>query len=186
MSTQTVQDLAFAVRLLWKKRVFTIVSLLSVAIGIGATTAVFSLANALMLRPVEGITSSRGLVDVGRTQSGEGFDTVSYPNYTDLRARTQSFDGLYAYEIEPAVVSLGTAQGGEPVRGTVVSGNFFEVLGARPSLGRVFADRDDAKSAAPVAVLSYQLWKERFGSAPSVVGQTLRYNSFPFTVVGVA
>jgi predicted permease len=186
MSTQTTQDLAFAVRMLWKKRVFTVVSLLSVAIGIGATTAVFSLANALLFRPVEGITSTRGLVDVGRTQSGEGFDTVSYPNYVDLKARTRSFEQLYAYEIEPAVMSLGTAQGGEPVRGTVVSGNFFEALGLRAPLGRVFADRDDGKSAAPVVVLSYQLWKERYGADHNLVGQTLRFNSFPFTVVGIA
>ena len=102
-----LQDARFALRLLRKSPLFTATAALSLAIGIGANATIFSAASAMLLRPMPGLANPERLVDVGRVTRGYGFDTVSYPNYVDLRDRTTSFTGIYAYELEPTPMSLG-------------------------------------------------------------------------------
>src|SRR5215212_3964464 len=103
-------DVRYAVRLLRKTPLFTATAALSLAIGIGANTTIFSIVNALLLRPLPGLAERDRLVDIGRTQDGRDFDTVSYPNYRDLRERSKTLASIYAYRVDPQPMSLG-AQG---------------------------------------------------------------------------
>lgn len=179
-------DVRYALRRLQRSPLFTAVAAVSLAIAIGATTATFSLGNALLLRPIAGLYRQQQLVDIGRTQGGKGFDTASYPNYLDIRQRSQTLDGIYAYEIEPTPMGLGTGDTAERVYGTVVSGNYFEVLGVRPLLGRLLQDMDDRQGKAPVAVISDQLWRQRFASDSEIAGKIVKINGSVVTLVGVA
>ena len=181
------QDTRQAVRLLLRHPTFTIVAVLSTAIGIGANTAIFALVNELLLRPPAGVERPDELVDLGRTQDGGGFDTVSYPNYLDYRSRNQVFSDIYAYRLEPQAVSLGGRTEAERIYASAVSGNFFSVLGVRPALGRLLAESDDRLPGPnPVIVLSHHLWERRFNSDRSILGETVRINGDAFLVAGVA
>src|SRR5687768_3578921 len=106
-----LQDARFALRLLRKSPLFTATAVLSLAIGIGANATIFSVGSAMLLRPMPGLSNPERLVDVGRLTRGDGFDSVSYPNYADLRDRTTSFTGIYAYELEPTPMSLAADAG---------------------------------------------------------------------------
>ena len=182
-----LQDTRFAIRLLRKSPLFTLTAALSLAIGIGANTTIFSVANALLLRPLPGLAAPDRLVDLGRTQRGEGFDTVSHPFYRSVRERTTTLEGVYATRLEPTPMSLGGRDAAERVFGTIVSGNYFSVLGTRAAYGRTLEDRDDgAAGESPVTVISYELWERRYNSDPGIVGQSILLNSHPFTIVGVA
>src|SRR4051812_24126 len=108
MLDTTLQDVRYAFRLLKKSPMFTATAALSLAIGIGANATIFSIASALLVRPLPGLTQAHRLADIGRTQDGRGFDTVSYPNFADLRDRAGTLAGVYAYDIEPQPMSLGT------------------------------------------------------------------------------
>src|SRR5262249_51881312 len=125
------------------------------------------------------------LVDVGRADEGRGFDTASYPNFLDLRARTRTLTGLYAYNIEPTPVSLGGAGDAERIYGTLATANYFQVLGTRPALGRLLEDGDDRPNAGRVAVISYPLCQRKFHGDPGILGTTVAINGAPFAVVGV-
>jgi predicted permease len=181
-----VQDARYALRLLGRSPAFTAVAVLSLAIGIGANTAIFSLANALLLRPLPGLGDPSRLVDIGRTQSGQGFDTTNYPNYLDVRARTTTLSDVYAYRIEPMPMSLSGPDGAERVYGLMVTGNFFNVLGTHPQLGRVFTDADDKPGQNAVTVISDRLWRTRFGADPSILGRVVTITNKPFAVIGIA
>ena len=182
-----LQDVRYALRLLRRSPLFTITAALSLAIGIGANTTIFSIASALLLRPLPGLAETDRLVDVGRTQDGRGFDTVSYPNYRDLLERTKTLTGLYAYRVEPQPLSLGTRGDAERIYGNIVTANYFTVLGARPLVGRLLQDSDDAPdSSHAVVVLSHELWTRKFAADPAIVGQAISLNGHPFMVVGVA
>ncbi len=182
-----LQDVRFALRLLRKSPLFTLTAALSLAIGIGANTTIFSVANALLLRPLPGLAAPDWLVDLGRTQRGEGFDTVSHPFYRSVRERATTLEGVYAIRLEPTPMSLGGRDAAERVFGTIVSGNYFTVLGTRAAYGRTLEDRDDgAAGESPVTVISYELWERRYNSDPGIVGQSILLNSHPFTIVGVA
>ncbi|MDQ3486507.1 MAG: ABC transporter permease [Acidobacteriota bacterium] len=182
-----LQDARFALRLLRKSPLFTVTAAMSLAIGIGANATIFSAGSAMLLRPMPGLANPERLVDVGRVTRGAGFDTVSYPNYADLRERTTSFTGLYAYELEPTPMSLGADGGAERVYGVVVTANYFSVLGTPAHLGRLLVPEDDgAIGANAVVVLSHHLWERRFASDRDIVGRSISINGFPFTVVGVA
>jgi putative ABC transport system permease protein len=182
-----IQDARYALRLLRRSPGFTLTAALSLAIGIGANTAIFSVANVLLLRPLPGLADAGTLVDIGRTENGRGFDTTSYPNYLDLRARATLFAGIYAYRPEPQPVSLGGRGEAERLYGTIVSGNYFTVLGARAVIGRLLQDEDDGKPGErAVAVISYDLWQRRFNADPAIAGQSVTINGHPFTIVGVA
>lgn len=182
-----MQDTRFALRLLRKSPLFTITAVLSLAIGIGANATIFSAASAMLLRPMPGLAAPDRLVDVGRVSRSAAFDTVSFPNYTDIRERTATLTDVYAYEIEPTPMSLGVDGGAERIYGTIVAANYFSVLGTPAHLGRLLRpDDDSAIGANAVAVLSHHLWKRRFASDAAIVGRTIPINGFPFTVVGVA
>jgi putative ABC transport system permease protein len=183
----TINDVRYALRLLWKSPLFTITAALSLAIGIGANTTIFSVASAILFRPLPGLSAADRLVDIGRTQDGQGFDTTSYPNYRDLRARTTTMSGVYAYRVEPEPMSLTENGNAERVYGTLVSGNYFDVLGSRPAAGRLLRDDDDRpEMVSPVAVISYELWQRRFALDPALLGAPVKLNGTPFTIVGVA
>jgi predicted permease len=180
------QDTRYAARALGRSPLFAIVAVLSIAIGVGATTAIVTLANTLLLRPPPAIGNPERVVAVGRTNEGRGFDNFSYPDFLDYR-EAKSVTALAAMRMDPTPVSLAGPSGGEPVQMSSVSGNFFEVLEARPALGRFFTLAEDrAPGADPVVVLSHRFWTRRYQADPSIVGKPIVLNGTPFTVVGVA
>jgi predicted permease len=181
-----IQDVRYAIRLLRRSPVFTLTAALSLAIGIGANTTIFSVASALLLRPLPGLSEPARLVDVGRTRRGQGFDTTSYPNYRDLRERTTTMSGVYAYRGEPEAMALAGPDGAESVYAEGVTGNYFNVLGTRAAAGRMFTDADDEPGRGDVAVISYELWQRRFGGNTGIVGQTVTLSGQPYMVVGIA
>src|SRR5262245_34028082 len=181
------QDLKYAVRLFVRNPLFALTAALSLAIGIGANTTIFTIANVLLFRPPSGVVDPSRLVDIGRSQDGRGFDNSSYLNFVDLRARATVFEDVYAYRFGPEPMSLAAAnEGAERIYGDLASTNYFSVLGTRATAGRLFT-RDDSEQpgAAPIAVVSYNFWKRRFNGDPNLVGQSLRLNGKPFTIIGV-
>ncbi len=181
-----LQDIRYAARLLRRNPLFAFTAAASLAIGIGANTTIFTIANALLFKPPVGVAEPGRLVDVGRLQDGQGFDNSSYPNYLDARARQTVFSDLYAFRSD-LPMSLSGADGAERINGNLVTQNYFATLGARPATGRFFSTADgEALGASPLLVLSHRLWTRRFHADPAVVGQMLQINGHPFTVVGVA
>ena len=181
-----LQDLRYAVRLLRRNPLFALTAVLSLAIGIGANTTIFTIANALLFKPPLGVADASRLVDVGRSQDGQGFDNGSYANYLDIRARNTVFSGIYAYRLGPEPMSLRGKDGVERIYGEMVSTNYFNVLGTPPHIGRLFTSDDSEQPAAtPLAVLSHRFWMRRFNGDPAIVGQTLVLNGRPLTVIGV-
>ena len=182
-----MHDLRYALRLLGRNPLFTLTAALSLAIGIGANATIFSIANALLFRPPAGVADANRLVDIGRSQDGDGFDNNSYPNFLDVRARSRSFTDVYAYRMDPQPMSLGRRDGAERIFGGLVSHNYFDTLGVRPARGRLFSRHDpDAAGASPHVVLTHRFWTRRFHADPSIVGKTLHLNGHPFVVAGVA
>jgi predicted permease len=181
------QDARHAARVVARRPLFTTVAVLSIAIGVGATTAMVTLANTLLLRPAPGVGHPERIVTIGRTQDGSGFDNLSYPNFLDYRAAAKALSAMAIVRMEPQSVSLAGPDGGEPVQAGIVSGNFFRLLEARPAAGRFFLpDEDRVPGANPVVVLNHAFWRSRFHTADSTVGSTVVLNGTPFTVVGVA
>ena len=180
-------DLRHGVRLLARSPIFTLTSILSLAIGIAATTAIFSIADAMFLRPRVGVRHPATLVDIGRTTQGEGFDNFGYPLFAAMREQTKSFEGVSATRGVAEVMALGNAESSERVFAALVSGNYFEVVGTRAALGRFFTPEEDRiPGARPVAVLTHHFWTRRFSADPNIIGQTIRLNNLPYTIVGVA
>ncbi len=207
------RDAGYAVRLLRRNPIMAATAALSLAIGIGANSTIFTVANALLFQPPAGVIEPDRLVDIGTSTKGGGFGNSSYPNYLDLRRRTTTLDGVYAYSLFPQAMSLGGADGtsgAERVFGTYATVNYFTVLGAVPAAGRLFGAGDppppassntratadpprpgtmsdsEHPGASPIVVLSHRFWTRRFNRDPAVVGRTLTLNGHPFTVVGVA
>ncbi len=179
-----LQDLRYAVRMLLKSRGFTIVAIITLALGIGANTAIFSLVNTAILRPLP-IEKPEELVSLNNTGADRIFPSFSYPNYKDIRDRNDVFSSLIAYRFAP--LSLSHDGVNERLWGYVVSGNYFETLGVKAARGRtISADDDRSPGAHPVAVLSYKSWQKRFGSAPDIIGRNLLVNGRGYTVIGVA
>ena len=182
-----LQDVRYAARLLRRHPLFTLTAAASLAIGIGANTTIFTLANALLFKTPSGVVEPARLVDVGRSHNGSGFDNGSYPNYLDIRARNTVFTDVYAYKMGAEPMSLGGAAGAERIFGDMVSTNYFTILGTRPHIGRLFTREDgEQPGATPVVVLSHQFWLRRFNGDPAVVGRTIQVNGSPLTVIGVA
>ena len=175
-----LQDLRYAWRMLRRNPGFTAVAVLSLALGVGANALVFSVVNALLLRslPVE---RPDQLVFL-ETKSGI---TQSFPNYRDLRDRNKAFSGLVGYRLVP--MEFESASGATRIWGLLATGNYFDMLGLRPVMGRFFHQADDLHAgASPYAVLSYSAWRGRFGGDSGIVGKTVRINRLPYTVLGVA
>jgi predicted permease len=177
---QLWKDVRHGARALRKDPGFTIVAVLTLALGIGANSTVFSWINATLLNPIPGASQPSRLVAVTRGRSS----TFAYPDFLDLRSRSQSFSGLTATSLCP--MSFTGHEHPERVWGMLVTPNYFDVLGVQPALGRGFLPADDAPGAAPAVVISYRLWQDRFSGARDVLGRTLPINSHDFTIVGVA
>ncbi len=178
--TALLQDLRFSLRVLMKNPGFTILAVLTLALGIGANSTIFSWINSTLLNPIPGAARSNELASVMKGEE----DDFSYLDYKDLREASQSFSGLAAYKM--TAMDLTGAGRPERVWGTLTSANYFNVLGVRPRLGRGFLPAEDEKAGgAPVVLISYRLWQTRFGGEASVIGQTLDINQHPFTIVGV-
>jgi hypothetical protein len=187
-----MQDLRYGVRMLVKQPSFTFIAVLTLGLGIGANTAIFSLLNQVMLRrlPVQKAEELVVLRSPGPrrghvSSDGDAAGSFSFPLYQKLREQNNVFAGLLARYAIP--LSISTSGQTERASGELVSGNYFEVLGVAPAVGRVFSLSDDQLGATqPVAVLSYGYWQRRFGLNPAVLNQTLLVNGRALTVVGVA
>ncbi len=179
-------DLRFAGRMLRKSPVFTIVVILVISLGSGAVTTIFSAMNALLLRPIPGVGNPDRLVEIQPVRpDGQILQQGSYLTYASLRDTSQTLDAVGAWGRVSLTIAAGTEAA--PVGGNMVSGNFFEILGIRPVLGRFFApDETRAPSSPPVIVVSHPFWTSRLGSDPAAIGRTLLVNGTPFTLIGVA
>ncbi len=182
-----MNDLKYALRSLARSPGWTTAAVLTLALGVGANTTVFSWVNAVLLDPIPGTADPGRLRVLYGSSPSEDSVSLSYPVYRELAARTDVFAGVLAQRA--VAVALGAQTGEPPQRlwGSLVSGNAFEVLGVKPRLGRFFRPEEDAgPGSAPVVVLSESLWSRSFGSDPGIVGKSLPINGVPFTVVGVA
>ena len=176
-------DLRFAVRQLIKNPGFTAVAVLTLALGIGANTAIFSIVNAVLLRPFPYRAPERLVVIQERVSAGDSF-SPSYPNFVDWRAQNTAFDSIAAVR---GGESFNFTGAGEPERlqGRLVSAEFFSTLGVERLLGRDFLAEEDRPGAAPAVILSYGFWQRRFGGDPDILGKQLTLNAQSFTVVGI-
>jgi putative ABC transport system permease protein len=177
-----LQDIRYSIRVLLKNPGFTAVALLTLTLGIGANSAIFSVVNAVLLRPLPYEESERLVFISERSPVLEGM-SIAYPNYLDWREQNAVFDNIGVYRR----VSFNLTGSGEPERlsGGEVSAELFGALRAKPVLGRVLLAEDDRPGAAPVVVLGYGLWQRRFGKSADVIGQAVTLNSKAHTVVGV-
>lgn len=181
-----VQDVRFGVRMLLKTPGFTLIAVLTLALGIGANTAIFGLVNALLLRPLGGVAEPDRLVQLGRQYVDKSYlSDSSYPDYLDYRQANTVMSGLAV--ISPAAFHLSARGETERVEGELVSGNYFEVLGVTAARGRLIASADDEGNGGdPVAVLSFRLWQRRFGGEAGAIGSRIKLDGHDFIVVGVA
>ncbi len=179
-----LEDIRYGARMLVRQPGVTLVAALSLAIGIGATTTVFGLLNAMLLRPLP-VRDPGTLVSVNKPErSGTTIYTVSHPDYIDFRNRADVFSDLVAWTEVPASVELNGQV--EQAYGMLASGNYFPTLGIRPFLGRfIQPDEDRAPGAGPVVVLSFAFWQGRFASDSSIIGKSIALNGQPFTVIGI-
>ena len=179
-------DLRYAVRSLHKSPGFTAAAVLTLALGIGANTTIFSFINAILLRPPEGVADPSRVVAIYTSDFSSGpFGTSSYPDFEAIREEGSVFSSVAVYDLRPLSLALGDEA--EMITGQTVSGDFFSLVGAVPALGRLLGP-DDARvqGGEAVAVISHRLWLRRFGGDPQVVGRDLRLNGQGFKVVGVA
>ena len=181
------QDIHYGMRQLRKNPGFTTVAVLTLAIGIGANAAIFSLIDALLLKSLP-VQRPEQLVTVGTVVPGRSeraYSSFSCPIFREMRENNTVFSGMFARSGRP----MSMSGSGQTVRvhAELVSGNFYSVLGVNPHLGRLFSEADDQTPGAhPVAVLSYNFWHRRFSADPNAVGKTINLNGYPFTVIGVS
>jgi predicted permease len=181
---QTLQDLRYAARLAIRRPALTLVTILTLAIGVGGNTAVFSVVNGLVLRPLP-VPEPDRLVRVFGATEERAFDVWSYPNAVDIAARTTSLASLALHNQTFVAVGLGDAT--ETAAVELVSGNYFSTLAIAPAVGRTLLPDDDrVESPQPVAVISDGWWRSRYGASPAAIGQTVHLNGSAFTVIGVA
>ncbi|MCI0665300.1 MAG: ABC transporter permease [Acidobacteria bacterium] len=175
-----LQDIRYGVRMLLKHPGFTIVAVFCLALGIGANTAIFSFVNAAFFRPLPVAEPDR-LISLSRVSEGP----ISYPDFTVLR---ESSDVLSALAVQKEMgVSFGNGTRSEVVLGSLVSGNYFDLLGIKPVLGRAFLPEEDRTPGLhPVVIISHNFWQSRFNGDPAVIGRTIVLNSHPFTCIGIA
>ena len=176
------QDLRYAWRSYAKAPAFTLLVILTLALGIGASTAIFSIVNGILLKPLAFPQPDR-LMWVSESNKAGGNVSVSWMNYLDWRARQHSFDGLALSRSSPFTLT-GSGQATR-VTGRRVTANFFDVVGVQPSLGRGFAARDDMPGAPGVVVVSHEFWRRQLGSDPNALGRAMTLDGAPHTLVGV-
>jgi len=177
-----LQDIRFAARMLWKNWNVTVIVVVVLALGVGANTAIFSVVNAVLLRPLPYADPDR-LVRLSEDSPQVPQMSISYPNFLDWREQNKVFTGIAAMQFR----SLNLTGADEPERlaGRAVSAEFFDVLGVKPAAGRSFLPEEDRPGASRVCILSHGLWQRRFGSDPSPVGKQLRLGGESYTVIGV-
>jgi predicted permease len=182
-----IQDCSYVLRQLRKSPAFAVAAILTLAIGIGANAAIFSLVDQLILRllPVQDPQRVVALVGMGHFfGDSQGNNPLSYPMYEDLRDRNRVFSQMMCRR--PSDFTVNTSSGSEVVRGESVSGNYFPLLGIRPAFGRLFSAADTLHAAAsPLVVVSYSYWMNRLGGDPGAIGRTIRVNNYPLTIIGV-
>jgi predicted permease len=179
-----LRDLKYGLRALGKNPGFALLVILTVALGIGANTTIFSWINATLLNPVPGLTNPNEVVSLTLSKPGENPFLFTYPDVETMRDGQQSFTGIAACTF----ASISLTGKGKPVRlsAMVASANYFDVLGVRPFLGRGFLPVEDEKpGGAPLAVISYRLWQTHFAADPNIVGRTVELNQRPYSIVGV-
>ena len=180
-----VQDVRFAVRSFAKRPGFTAVAVLSLGLGIGVTTTIFTWLKAVYFNPLPGVQDARHLVSINAAYKDRNGFSNSYQDFLYIRDHASLFDGIFAHEMLDA--SLSDGKSAEMTTGGIVSANYFDVSGAQVALGRGFrADEDEVLDRNPVIVLAEGVWQRRFGSDPGVIGRQVRLNRIPFTVIGVA
>ena len=181
-----LQDVRFALRILLKNPGFTLIAALSLALGIGANSAIFSLADALLLRPLP-ILEPSSVLDITTNTPDNPFGGVSYPNFRDLQAKSKSFDGMVAFQLSTLSVATSAQTLPQVVSGVVASDNLFQSFGVQPLLGRGFLPEEGkVPGRDAVAVISYDFWQTQLAKDPAVVGRNLRVKGIDFTIVGVA
>lgn len=180
-----LQDVSFALRMLWKRPGFTLMALITIGLGVGANSTIFSLLNTVLLRPLP-IASPETLVSINTGTQGKPFyPSISYTDYRELRDQDRQLEGLAAYSMTPFGVSYDGRN--ERAWGYHVSGNYFSLLGVAAARGRVIAPEDDASPGAQaVAMLTYQSWQKRFGGDPNIVGKQLLIAGRAYTIIGVS
>ncbi len=177
-----IQDLQYAFRSLRKSPGFTVAAVLTLALGIGANSAIFSVVNAVLIRPLP-YPQGDQLTMIFTTAPGDPRDFVSQPDLDDWRAQAQSFGGIAS--LSPQSVNLTGGERPDRVLGSFVSANYFDVLKVRAALGRTFADGEDRAGATPVAILTDKIWHSRFGGDPLIAGRKVTLNGEPYSVIGV-
>lgn len=180
-----LDDLRFALRTFRRNPGFTLAAILSLAIGIGATTTVFTLVNAVLLYRIPVPQPERVVALFTTDARSPGLSLHSYPNYQDIRDRNRAFSSMLLY----VPITMSLTGRGDPLMlmGHLVSGNYFAALGVNPVLGRGFLPEEDAASgASPAAILSHEFWERQFASDPQVITRTINLNGRPYQVVGVA
>lgn len=188
-------DVRYALRQFRLSPVFTLTAVLTLALGIGGTTAIFSLIDSVMLRSLP-VADPGSLYRIGDSndccvQGGpqDKWGLFTFPFYERLKASTPEFEELTAFQASPIQFSVRRAnvdRAGRSMRGEYVTGNYFSTFGIRSFAGRLFSSTDDRAAAAPVAVLSYRAWKGTYGGDPSVIGSTYVVEGHPFTIIGIA
>jgi predicted permease len=181
-----IQDLRFGFRMLRRSPGFSILAILCLVLGIGATTSVFGWIEGILLRPFPAVAHQDRLMAVaGTNRSTPGSDDVSWPDFVDFQKNCTLFDAFIVDRIMSTTLSIGDRA--ERAPGSVVSANYFEALGVHPILGRGFEPAENfGRNAHPVTVISYQMWKERFLADPGIIGKTQMLNGMLHTIVGVA
>jgi len=183
--TSIWQDLRYSLRMIVKAPGYAAITILTLALGIGANTTIFSWINSSLLNPVPGISNASEVLSLTQGKPGDSPLGFSYPDFEAMRDGQQSFTGLTACIFTP--MSLTGKGKPERIWGMIASANYFDVLGVRPMLGRGFLPEEDQKpGGAPVAVISDRLWQTHFGANRNILGQTIELNEHPYTIVGVA
>ncbi|HEX8180907.1 MAG TPA: ABC transporter permease [Pyrinomonadaceae bacterium] len=177
-----LKDIRYSIRLLAKHPGFAVVAVLTIALGVGANTAIFSVVNAVLLRPLPFKDPERLVRLSEQSQQGPGM-SIAYPNFKDWRSENTVFAGLAASRFDN--FNLTGLDEPERLQGRNVSWNFFDVLGVQPALGRSFRPEEDSAGGERVCVISYGLWQRRFGADPQLVGRQVTLNSESYTVIGV-
>jgi putative ABC transport system permease protein len=176
------QDLRYGARMLLKKPSFTLIAVITLALGIGANTAIFSVVNAVLLRALPFPEPERLVVLTEKTREGERMG-VAYLNYQDWRERAESFTELAGFR--GTLLNLTGADKPVRLQGRAVSWNFFRMLGVHPQLGRMFVEQDDKAGAERTTLLSHALWQSKFGGDPAIAGKAISLNGDTYTVIGV-
>jgi predicted permease len=179
------QDVRYSLRMIAKEPGYAATAILTLALGIGANTTIFSWINSTLLNPIPGLANPHEVVSLTLSRPTENSFPFTYPDFVAMNDGQRSFTGITASETLP--MSLTGKDKPERIWGMVTSANYFSVLGVRPVLGRGFLPAEDEKpEGAPVAVISHRLWQTHFARNPDIVGRTIEINQHPYTIVGVA